>query len=311
MKSRIFIGSSSEYLKVAQQIKDYLQPDFDAFLWTDDIFETNKSAFDTLLTAANLFDFGIMLITKDDVVKSRGGKFDSPRDNAVFELGIFLGRLGPDKAFAVVEKGTKLPTDLNGITLEEYSADAKSGTFHSMDEGLRRITKKIKESEDLSHLGMLSETALTIGYFKNFIKPMAESICKGLKTRNGVVITKLNIVIPNGIFSDMRGAAEVFYASRALALDEISATNGRPLKLFVEADSGECFDYPTTFEGLGGAIDLYLHEGHVGKSKKRLLLESHQLSNFRRALAALIMNDAFAKCSVLIVNEKDASLSRK
>lgn len=303
MRSRIFIGSSSEHLEVAQQIKDRLLSEFDAFLWTDDIFEANKSAFDTLLTAANLFDFGIMLITKDDVVKSRGGKFDSPRDNAVFELGLFLGRLGPDKAFAVVEKGTKLPSDLNGITLEEYSEDAKAGTFNSLDECLRRVTKKIKESEDLSYLGMLSETALAIGYFKNFIKPMAESICKGLQTINGVVITKLNIVIPSGIFSDMRGAAEVFYASRALALDEVSATNGRPLKIFVEADNGECFDYPTTFEGLGGAIDLYLHEGHVGKSKKRLLLEAHMLLNFRRALAALIADDAFAKRCACVINE--------
>lgn len=40
MKPRIFIGSSSEALDVAERIKDFFSPDYECFLWTDDVLKT-------------------------------------------------------------------------------------------------------------------------------------------------------------------------------------------------------------------------------------------------------------------------------
>ena len=66
MKARIFIGSSKEGLAVAAYIKDQLNSKYECYLWTDDIFKFNESFLFTLLKEASLFDFGILVATKDD-----------------------------------------------------------------------------------------------------------------------------------------------------------------------------------------------------------------------------------------------------
>ncbi len=63
MKPRIFIGSSSEGLDVANRIKDFFKEDYDCYLWTDNIFKNNESFLETLIKSASLFDFGFMLMT--------------------------------------------------------------------------------------------------------------------------------------------------------------------------------------------------------------------------------------------------------
>jgi predicted nucleotide-binding protein len=48
------------------------------------------------------FDFAILVLTPDDLTQSRGKQQPSPRDNVVFELGLFIGALGRDRVFMVV-----------------------------------------------------------------------------------------------------------------------------------------------------------------------------------------------------------------
>ena len=116
MKPRIFIGSSSEGLEVAKEVKAFFENDYEAYLWTDDIFKFNENFLETLMKEANLFDFGLLVFTKDDYTKSRLQGFDSPRDNVIFEYGLFLGRLGKNNAFIIKDEDVKLPSDLFGIT---------------------------------------------------------------------------------------------------------------------------------------------------------------------------------------------------
>lgn len=85
MKPRIFIGSSSEGINVAQKVKSFFEKDFECFLWTDDIFKYNENFLETLMKEASLFDFGFMVFTKDDYTKSRLEYFDTARDNV--EIG--------------------------------------------------------------------------------------------------------------------------------------------------------------------------------------------------------------------------------
>jgi hypothetical protein len=61
------------------------------------------------------------VLTADDVVESRGERKGSPRDNVLFELGLFMGHIGRPRTFFISDRGARimLPTDLAGITYAE------------------------------------------------------------------------------------------------------------------------------------------------------------------------------------------------
>ena len=67
-------------------------------------------------------DFAVLLLSPDDKVISRDTTSDAPRDNIVFELGLFMGALGHSRTFLVYPHGIdiKIPTDLAGITPLTY-----------------------------------------------------------------------------------------------------------------------------------------------------------------------------------------------
>jgi len=52
----------------------------------------------------------------------------SPRDNVVFEAGLFGGVLGMRRTFILHARGAKLPTDLLGLTAIRYGEDAEIET---------------------------------------------------------------------------------------------------------------------------------------------------------------------------------------
>ena len=61
-------------------------------------------------------------MTPDDVVTSRHVDQQSPRDNVLLELGMFIGALGRIRTFALFDRSAdiKLPSDLAGVTLANY-----------------------------------------------------------------------------------------------------------------------------------------------------------------------------------------------
>lgn len=67
-------------------------------------------------------DFAVAIAHADDLTESRGKDWPSPRDNVVFELGLFMGRLGRQRAILMEprEEKVKLPSDLSGITTIPY-----------------------------------------------------------------------------------------------------------------------------------------------------------------------------------------------
>lgn len=118
----LFIGSSSEGLDVAREIELQLQQDAITTIWKDGVFGLGDGTLETLLNALDQYDFAVMVLTPDDMIDSRNKRSASPRDNVIFELGLFMGRLGRGRTFIVHEHGAdiKMPSDLHGISVSSY-----------------------------------------------------------------------------------------------------------------------------------------------------------------------------------------------
>jgi predicted nucleotide-binding protein len=61
--------------------------------------------------------FAIILLTNDDEGKARieTDLKARARQNVIFEMGYFIGKLGRDKVFLLLEQGVEKPGDLDGI----------------------------------------------------------------------------------------------------------------------------------------------------------------------------------------------------
>jgi CRP/FNR family transcriptional regulator, cyclic AMP receptor protein len=122
-KIRVFIISSSEALHIARTVQNAFQHDpFTTVLWTDGVFRVASYALESLEAQIDDSDFAIAIAHSDDLTECRGKEWPSPRDNVVFELGLFMGRLGRSRAILMEprEEKVKLPSDLSGITTISY-----------------------------------------------------------------------------------------------------------------------------------------------------------------------------------------------
>jgi predicted nucleotide-binding protein len=122
----LFIGSSSEGLSVAEAIKSacesILKKKIEVRLWSDGVFQTSKTVVEDLMRMAEGCDFSVLVLTPDDKTASRGKFKSAPRDNVIYELGLFTGALGRDRSLIVMPSviDVKIPTDLLGVTTLRY-----------------------------------------------------------------------------------------------------------------------------------------------------------------------------------------------
>lgn len=150
-KCTVFIGSSSEGLKVAKKVdellKEGLGDDVKTLLWSKDVFKAGNSTASELVSAAQKVDFAILVLTDDDVVISRKKKKRAPRDNVILELGLMIGAVGLTRALYLVPKsGPKLPTDLDGMTHIRYANHRQERQrTESLTEACRQVIERIKE----------------------------------------------------------------------------------------------------------------------------------------------------------------------
>jgi Predicted nucleotide-binding protein containing TIR-like domain len=132
MKAKVFIGSSVEGLNIAYAIQQNIEYDCNPTVWTQGIFQLSSTALDDLLSTLENSDFGVFVFTPDDILKIRNNTFQSVRDNVIFELGLFIGKLGKEKVFFVTpidETNLHLPTDLLGINPGVYNNKREDGNL--------------------------------------------------------------------------------------------------------------------------------------------------------------------------------------
>lgn len=321
MKPRIFIGSSTEGLVVAKRVKAFFQGEYDTYIWTDDIFQFNEGFLETLIKSASLFNFGFMIFSSDDISKIRDKEYNTARDNVLFEYGLFLGRVGIDRAYIIKEDDVKIPSDISGITLLSYTSKITNGIKEPNDdfeEQLARLKKKIDEKVRLGYLGLLPSTVIAISYFENFIKLLADEIMRqGDKIQIGNNVyksAKIRIVIPKTLDADMKRQATIYFRKIRFESCPITTVH-RSYPIYVESTSEDNIkdeviiaDMPTILSGIDKAIDMYFRVGHIGKTQEQQLTEERELNNFTHVLSLLISQEAFCREIVEIVDDDNQPL---
>jgi hypothetical protein len=159
-KTSIFIASSTRAQPLALQLKERLRfhgkDKADLRLWWDNILTLGKTTLLGLTDECQKSDFAIVLLTEDDVLVKKDTEHLSPRDNCIFELGLFTGALGPDPERVFLITSTKkgaLPSDVDGITYvpiidqrvpgsdDELTDDCKD----SLDDAARKIINQVNK----------------------------------------------------------------------------------------------------------------------------------------------------------------------
>lgn len=120
---KLFIISSTEALDVAREIQAQLEHDVFSTVWNEGVFFAGGYSLEALEKAVSESDFAVAVAQPDDIVDSRGSTHPTLRDNVLFELGLFMGRLTRHRAILVHPRvtGLKLPSDLQGLTLASYA----------------------------------------------------------------------------------------------------------------------------------------------------------------------------------------------
>lgn len=150
-KIRVFIMSSVEALEIARTIQSAFEHDpFTVVIWTDGVFRASQYAIESLERELDQSDFAIAIVQPDDRTETRGQSHPSPRDNVMFELGFFMGRLGRHRTLLLEPRGekeeVKLPTDLKGINTVKYKYEVGEHLAASMGPACNQIRQIIKET---------------------------------------------------------------------------------------------------------------------------------------------------------------------
>jgi hypothetical protein len=140
----IFIGSSKESIETLDKISAIVeQCGCNPRPWNayNVFIAGNATAHRLLDIAKKEVHAAIFIFSADDKVWYRGTKRCQPRDNVLFESGLFAGALGGyDKAIIVTQgKNIKLPTDLGGVIIIDYNSPADAKV--RINEWIKKINK--------------------------------------------------------------------------------------------------------------------------------------------------------------------------
>ncbi|MGB3038492.1 MAG: TIR domain-containing protein [Methyloceanibacter sp.] len=142
-KPRIFLGSSGLQKKLLQALTRGLEDVAHVVPWTTS-FNPGSTTLGRLFELAHEVDFAAFVFARDDWTAASapaspppGSGQASPRDNVVFEAGLFGGALGMHRTFILHASGSKLPSDLLGFTCVRYG-EANPSEMRAINQKLRK-----------------------------------------------------------------------------------------------------------------------------------------------------------------------------
>lgn len=131
-KPKLFIGSSRETIKYVNAIHRALHYYAEVTPWHAGTFKANDYTIEGLERQLQASDFAVFVLASDDIVLMRGKAYLAPRDNTIFEMGMFWGKLRRERVFFLIPESVPreregqaidefhLPSDLQGLTVLHY-----------------------------------------------------------------------------------------------------------------------------------------------------------------------------------------------
>ncbi|RPH33023.1 MAG: DNA-binding protein [Bacteroidales bacterium] len=310
IKKKLFIGSSTEELVLAEIAKSILEKDFDVSIWNEKVWDTsvfkiNQNFLADLLKASLQFDFGILLGTNDDMVVFRGKEVMQPRDNVLFELGLFTGRLGTSKCAFLIDKEIKLLSDFNGLSLAHFDKKDKA----SFETAVNQIKDLFLSSAD-DEINFFPSATLASVYFENLLVP----ICRFIIENGGFTSKdihykkcKVNVIIPDRINEDVNLQFEKLKSS--IETENVSFKYaGRPRHVSIDTqiknNTLEFIDFPTIIAGINHSIANLLPNDFNKLSPDYNSILERELRRFITTLKKLLIRHGFDEM-VLVKREAE------
>jgi len=187
-KPRIFLGSSGKQEKLLRALTRGLEDIAHVEPWTTS-FNPGTTTLERLVELAHEVDFAVFVFAQDDWTTTSppapdpaGSGQASPRDNVVFEAGLFGGVLGMRRTFILHASGAKLPSDLFGLTCVRYADATTPSEVRVINEKLRKAIEHEGRFASIEGLWwQFSLTELEPG------QPSAVSLLRISRNRNGAL----------------------------------------------------------------------------------------------------------------------------
>lgn len=230
----VFIGSSKEGLEFSRAVRDLLSDDCEITMWNEGFFASGSTFIETLTTKVPRFDFGVFIFYADDTSVSRGHEMISPRDNVIFELGLFMGHLGRERTFVVhqINNNIKIPSDLAGSTTLSYIWPRSDGNHRSAvgkacDE-IRMAIEQLgispnKAGNEISHIKSRQDI------IENSVKTL-QLVTKGLVTKFEYILLRnlakdgpFSVVYHINMYDELKRLDAINYIQPRRGLNEIKA----------------------------------------------------------------------------------------
>ena len=186
-KPRIFLGSSGKQAKLLQALTRGLEEVAHVEPWTTS-FNPGTTTLDRLLELTREVDFAAFVFAHDDWTAMSppasdplGSGQDSPRDNVVFEAGLFGGVLGMRRTFILHATGSKLPTDSSSHVRPRHE-ETTAAAMRVVNEKLRKAIESEGRASRIE--GLWWQFSLTE---RSSDEPSAVSLLRIARNRDGAL----------------------------------------------------------------------------------------------------------------------------
>jgi hypothetical protein len=308
-RPNIFIASSSEAKGVAKAVKRQFERFGDVDYWEENMFLVNQGALENLVNLSAFYDFAVAIFTKDDQAQIRDQSVHVTRDNVIFEFGLFLGRLGPSRAFFIAEEGVKIFSDWDGISRVEFKTRANLDA--AVGSACDLIEKAMKRAEKKQTFTLLPSTAIAFGYYDNFLARLLEFFRSNEKVKLYKTDSKgceipdtvryietanrkfvINVEIPAKLEKlESTGVYDTTDEFTQVMID----TTSRPYPFYINTDNDtennegdlNLFDIPTTLLASRRAIEGVFSEDFLltgDNETNEEIIERREIENFKKTL---------------------------